>query len=58
MKKLVKPFENENEIQLANLLCAENGGCIGDLCYMYNSTSGFCVVKLDDTESSGDDILF
>ena len=58
MKELVKAFNKEEEIQLANALCSEYQGCTGADCAMYCDDSGnVCQGFYKDTENQ-DDIIF
>lgn len=61
MKKLVKPFKNENELQTVNALCAEFAGCGGYTCGTYDDPScgglPTCNGYAED-EEIGDDIIF
>ncbi len=61
MKKLVKPFKSEEELQLANALCGEYGSCQPQSCPSWRES--WCITQPTCHEWSGDleigdDILF
>ncbi len=61
MKKLVKPFKSEEELQLANALCGEFNGCQAQTCGSWREPQ--CTLQPTCYEQSGDleigdDILF
>ena len=61
MKKLVKPFKSEKDLQLANALCAEFGPCTNESCNSYRDAAcggmHTCYGQTGDTEME-DDIIF
>ena len=61
MKKLVKPFNSEQELQLVDALCSEFGPCTNETCNSYRDagcpSQWTCTGQSEDVEMD-DDIIF